>query len=87
MNEKAFEKDYLSIKEFADLVGMTVEALRHYDRKGVFCPAKRGEEHESKYRYYAPTQITTVKMIRVLTDIGVPLDTIKALAKNGRLRN
>jgi DNA-binding transcriptional MerR regulator len=81
MNDTIFNKDFLSIKEFAELVGVTVEALRHYDRKAVFQPAKYGEEYENKYRYYAPTQITTVKMIRVLTEIGVPLDTIKALAQ------
>ena len=82
MNNEKFNKDFLSIKEFAELVGMTVVTLRHYDNKGVFPPAKRGVEFENRYRYYSPTQITTVKMIRVLTEIGVPLKEIKALAQN-----
>jgi len=82
MSDKDLGSDLLSIKEFAELVGMTVEALRHYDRKGIFHPAQRGVEFENQYRYYAPTQIATVKMIRVLTEIGVPLKTIKELAKN-----
>ena len=81
MDDKIYDKDFLTVKEFAELVGMTAESLRHYDRKGVFQPAKHGIEFENKYRYYSPTQITTVKMIRVLTDIGVPLDIIKDLAK------
>jgi DNA-binding transcriptional MerR regulator len=72
--------NYLSVKEFAWLVGMTADALRQYDNKGIFHPAKHGIEFENKYRYYAPTQITTVKMIRVLAEIGVPLQTIKKLA-------
>jgi DNA-binding transcriptional MerR regulator len=76
------DKDYLSIKNFAELVGMTVNSLRRYDTKGIFHPAKHGVEFENKYRYYAPTQITTVKMIRVLAEIGVPLETIRELATN-----
>jgi DNA-binding transcriptional MerR regulator len=80
MNKEIMNKDYLSIKEFADLVGMTAAAIRHYGKKEIFQPAKHGIDLENKYRYYAPTQITTIKMIRVLTEIGVPLDTIKALA-------
>lgn len=82
MNDIDFEKGVLTIKEFAGLVGMTISALRHYDNIGVFPPAMRGVEFENQYRYYSPTQITMVKMIRVLTEIGVPLDTIKELTEN-----
>ena len=74
------DNDFLSIKEFARIVGMTVAALRHYDKTSVFLPAKRGVEFENKYRYYSPTQITVAKMIRVLTEIGVPLKEIRELA-------
>ena len=82
MKSENFDKEFLSIKEFAGFVGMTVAALRHYDNIGVFSPAKHGVEYENNYRYYSPAQITTVKMIRVLTEIGVPLKEIKELAKN-----
>lgn len=81
MSNKNKDGDYLSIKDFADFVGMTVSALRYYDRKGVFIPAKIGKEFENNYRYYSPLQIITVKLIRVLAEIGVPLNTIKDLAK------
>jgi DNA-binding transcriptional MerR regulator len=80
MSNKNSDKDYLSVKEFAGLVGMSADTLRQYDNKGIFHPAKHGIEFENKYRYYAPTQITTVKMIRVLAEIGVPLQTIRELA-------
>jgi len=82
MNDKKLGMDYLSINEFAELVGMPATKLRHYDTEGVFMPAKRGDEQNStnKHRLYAPTQITTVKYIRVLSEIGVPLKTIKDLA-------
>lgn len=82
MKEKNVEKDYLSIKEFAEFVGITEASLRHYDKMGVFTPAKHGVEFENKYRFYSPQQITTVKLIRVLTEIGVPLKTIKELTLN-----
>jgi DNA-binding transcriptional MerR regulator len=79
MIDSSISKEFLCIKEFAELIGMTVPTLRFYDRIGIFTPAKRGIGHENRYRYYSPNQITTVKMIRVLTDIGVPLKTIKEL--------
>jgi DNA-binding transcriptional MerR regulator len=75
-------KDFMTIKEFAGFVGMTIPTLRYYDRIGVFHPAKHGVEFENKYRYYSPMQITTIKMIRVLTEIGVQLDDIKELANS-----
>jgi DNA-binding transcriptional MerR regulator len=82
MGNKSLGEDYLTIKDFAELVGINVSALRHYDKMGVFLPAKHGIEFENQYRYYSPLQITTVKMIRVLAEIGVPLKTIKELTKN-----
>lgn len=82
MNENSIEKDYLYIKEFAEIAGLTDAALRHYDRLGIFNPARHGTDHESKYRFYSQMQITTVKMIRVLTEIRVPLKDIKELTEN-----
>ena len=79
MKKIYINKDYLSINEFARFVGMTAVALRHYDKTGVFVPAKRGVDFENKYRFYSPTQIIVVRMIRVLTEIGVPLKEIKEL--------
>jgi DNA-binding transcriptional MerR regulator len=73
-------EDYLSIGEFARIVGVTPNSLRVYDKKGIFSPAVRGNGLENDYRYYAPMQITTVKMIRVLTKIGVPHSTIREMA-------
>ena len=82
MDDKIFNKGYLTIKEFAELVGMTATSLRHYDTMGAFPPAKRGDEFGNNYRFYSPTQVTTINMIRVLTEIGVHIDTIKELAQD-----
>jgi DNA-binding transcriptional MerR regulator len=82
MNNKNTDEDYMSITEFAEFAGISASSLRHYDRTGVFAPAKQGGKFDNNYRYYSPQQITTVKMIRVLTEIGVPLKIIKELSKN-----
>jgi len=79
MKDKNLDMDYLSISEFAKFVGITIASLRNYDLQGVFLAEKRGDAEKNKYRYYSPVQITTVKMIRVLTEIGVKLKIIKEL--------
>lgn len=79
-NNDALEKDFLTIREFSEIVGMSASALRHYDDKNIFQPAKHGDGNMHKHRYYSPTQITAIKMIRVLTEIGVSLEEIKELA-------
>jgi DNA-binding transcriptional MerR regulator len=71
--------DLLTVTEFSKLVGIPTSKLRYYARRGVFIPAAYGDGKENRYRYYFLSQITTVKMIRVLTEIGVSLNTIKDL--------
>jgi DNA-binding transcriptional MerR regulator len=75
-------EDYLSIGEFARIVGISRDSLRVCDNKGIFSPAMRGNGLENDYRYYAPMQTTTIKMIRILTKIGVSHSTIRELAKD-----
>ena len=82
MRDTDWSKNFLTIKEFAKLVGMKKSALQFYDNEGIFLPSKHGVEFENRYRLYSPTQITTVKMIRVLREIGVPLNTIKELKES-----
>ncbi len=82
MNSLNLEGDYLTIKEFSELVGMTVPTLRHYHKVGVFSPAKIVVERDRNYFHYTPMQITTIKMIKVLSEIGVSLEAIKQLAKD-----
>jgi DNA-binding transcriptional MerR regulator len=71
----------LTISEFAKIVDISPSTLRYYDTIGLFSPAVTGSESGNSYRYYAPMQITTVKMVRVLTELGVPLKTILGVAK------
>jgi DNA-binding transcriptional MerR regulator len=81
MRKNSFDNEYLTINEFAQFVEISASALRHYDKTGVFKPAKRGKGFDNNYRFYSPRQIITVKMLRVLTNTGVPLTTIKTLSQ------
>ena len=79
-DDMSMDKDFLTIGEFAEIVGMSPDTLRRLDKSGVFRAAKRGVEFENEYRLYAPPQIIIAKMIRVLTEISVLRDVIKGLA-------
>jgi len=79
MKDKDIMSNFLTIKEFSEFVGMTVSKLHYYDDEGVFSPAKHGVKFKNRYRLYSPTQITTIKMIRVLKEIGVSLKEIREL--------
>lgn len=60
-------KEYYPIGEFAKLHQTTSETLRHYDRIGLFKPAKIDEE--TGYRYYHLMQsekLTTILDLRIL---------------------
>jgi len=69
----------LTSGEFSQMTGVPVSTLIYYDRKGLFHPAKRGE---NDFRYYSYFQMITIKLINVLKTCGVPLKTIKAVMKD-----
>jgi DNA-binding transcriptional MerR regulator len=73
---------YMTIGDFARIVFISRYSLRAYDKEGIFTPAARGNGSKNGYRYYSPTQITTVKMIRVLVRLEVPHRTIRELAES-----
>jgi DNA-binding transcriptional MerR regulator len=80
--KKIGKDDLLTVREFSEIVDIPVSKLHFYDKKGIFTPVDHGEGGKSKYRYYSPMQITTIKMIRVLNEIGVPLEIIASLDKH-----
>ncbi len=73
--------ELLSISEFSKMVNMSVSRLRYYANMEILVPASRIIDPESKRIGYSPMQITTVNLVRVLSDIGVKIETIKDLAK------
>jgi DNA-binding transcriptional MerR regulator len=67
----------LTIGEFSRMTYLSVKALRHYHDLGVLAPA--GIDPHSGYRCYAADQVTAGQVIRRLRDLGMPLDSIRAV--------
>jgi DNA-binding transcriptional MerR regulator len=64
------------IQQFADLSGVTVRALRHYDRIGVLKPRHRSQ---AGYRLYAGEDLARLERILVLRTLGLSLEAIRAV--------
>jgi DNA-binding transcriptional MerR regulator len=69
------------ISEFAELAGVTVRALHHYDRIGLLKPL-RGN---SGSRLYRVEDLERLEQIAALKFLGIPLQEIKLLLKHGTL--
>lgn len=64
------------IQEFAELAGVTVRALHHYDRLGLLKPTSRTD---SSYRLYSDSDLARLEQIVVLKFLGMPLREIRDL--------
>jgi MerR family transcriptional regulator, thiopeptide resistance regulator len=64
------------IREFAELAGVTVRALHHYDRLKLLSPAQRSARG---YRLYRHKDLGRLERIRVLRFLGLSLREIAAL--------
>lgn len=67
-------KRYLTAGEFAKIVGVTKHTLFHYDKIGLFAPARRGD---NDYRYYTLEQLDIFDVIASLRELDMPLEKIK----------
>jgi len=65
----------LSVGRLAREVGLTAQALRHYDRLGVFRPA--GVDKDTGYRWYSADQVPRARLIARLRAAAVPVDAIR----------
>ncbi len=74
---------HLTIGQLARLSGLTVKALRHYDRVGLLSPASI--DRETGYRRYGQEQLERAREIRSLRDLDVPLADIRSVL-NGDAR-
>ena len=57
------------VQEFAELAGVTVRTLHHYDRLGLLKPLRT----HSGYRCYSEAHLAQLEQIVALKFIGVPL--------------
>lgn len=63
------------VQMFAELAGVTVRALHHYDRLALLRPARTG----SGYRMYSLLDLERLEQIVALKFLGLPLKQIKAV--------
>jgi DNA-binding transcriptional MerR regulator len=63
------------VREFADLAGVTVRTLHHYDRIALLRP----QRSRSGYRLYSLTDLERLVQITALKFLGIPLHEIKVL--------
>lgn len=66
----------MKIKEVADLAGVSVRTLHHYDEIGLLSPKER---EESGYRVYAHTDLEKLQQILFFKELGFPLKKIKEI--------
>ena len=76
------EVQLLKIGELAALAGVSVKALRVYEKKNVIKPVMVDEE--TGYRYYSPDQYQQIEALIELQDMGFTLNEIaKILSGKG----
>ena len=63
------------VHEFAELAGVTVKALHHYDRLGLLKPTRS----QAGYRLYAEQDLERLEQIIALKFLGVPLKQIRSV--------
>ena len=77
VNTSPMATTLLTIGEFSRMTHLSVKALRHYHDVGVLEPA--AIDPHSGYRSYDAGQVTSAQVIRRLRDLGMPLDSIRAV--------
>ena len=65
-----------SIKEIAELAGVTTRTLRYYDQIGLLRPVMTGENN---YRYYDHGNLLDLQQILFYRELDVPLKEIKLI--------
>ncbi|MFD1037803.1 MerR family transcriptional regulator [Virgibacillus byunsanensis] len=66
----------MKVKEVADLVGISVRTLHHYDHIGLLTPE---ETTESGYRIYSDRDLEMLQQVLFFKELGLPLKKIKEI--------
>ncbi|GFZ83904.1 MerR family transcriptional regulator [Compostibacillus humi] len=65
-----------TVKELAQLAGVSSRTLRYYDQIGLLKPARM---NESGYRIYSSQEVDILQQILFYRELGVPLEQIKEI--------
>ena len=68
-----------TVKQVADLTGLSVRTLHHYDTIGLFKPSKYSE---SGYRLYSDEDLEVLQQILFFKELDFPLKEIESIIKN-----
>ncbi len=71
------QNDLLAIGRFADITGLSVHTLRHYDDVGLLAPAE--VDASSGYRRYSRNQIALARLIKALRRVELPVEDVRAV--------
>ena len=64
-----------TIREVTEITGITVNALRYYDRKGLLHPTVRNSDGRKEW-LYDDEAVRRAKRILLLRRIGIPVESI-----------
>ena len=70
-----------TIREVTEITGITVNALRYYDRKGLLHPTVRNPEGRKEW-LYDDVAVRRAKRIVLLRRIGIPVERIGSVIEN-----
>lgn len=70
----------MNIKQAETLSGVSKRNIRYYEQEGLIRP---GRNSQNDYREYSPEDIETLKLIRALRMVDMPLEQIRSVL-NGR---
>ncbi|AMC94556.1 hypothetical protein AOC36_11410 [Erysipelothrix larvae] len=69
-------KKFYTVGEMAELSGVSVKTLYHYQKIGILSPHRTGPNN---YRYYSDLEINRLQEILIYRNMGFKLETIKTL--------
>ena len=70
-----------TIREITEITGITVNALRYYDSKGVLQPTVRNPDGRKEW-LYDDAAVRRAKRILLLRSIGIPVEDITSVLED-----
>lgn len=77
-------KEYLTLGEVAEILGINKTTLRHYNREGLI---EFERDEENNYRYYHKNQIDNFRIILNFRKIGFSIEKIKEIKNYFKTKN